>query len=128
MLNGNGKSIEPIGVPISVPSLDEIARNASLVLGLPQPVLLDIAARGGAIVAAANAALTALAAANVPTVGAVTPESDKWLSAADAAALLGKPRRWLFEHSDLPFVRRLSKKGLLCSAHGLRAWIDAQRR
>jgi len=66
----------------------------------------------------------------VPTPAPTEPVRPSWaLSAADAAARLGKTRRWLFEHAaELPFVRRVSRKTLVCDESLLESWIARRPR
>ena len=55
--------------------------------------------------------------------------SARMLSADEAATVLGKPRRWLFDNAKrLPFVRRISRKTLLCDPAGLHRWIASRPR
>jgi hypothetical protein len=55
-------------------------------------------------------------------------EADRMLDVDQAAALLHKPRRWLFEHAKtLPFATRVSRKVLLCSESGLKKWLGTRR-
>lgn len=122
------KNTPGAATPIEIPSLDAIATNPARAVGLSRTVLTALLLRAAVVQSALGVAL----AAETETLDtAVQPSSaaDRWLSADEAAALLHQPRRWLFEHADrLPFVRRLSKKALLCSANGLQAWIQSQKR
>lgn len=103
----------------AVPSLDELARDPSLATGLPAHTLKSLMLR--------TAALLAVLAAAEEQPTTATPaayEPDKWISADEAAALLQKPRRWIVDNADrLPWVRRVSRKKLLCSEAGLRKWL-----
>ena len=54
---------------------------------------------------------------------ATKPQDDRWLTAAEAAALLRVTPRWLYRHQKkLPFARQLSRKCLRFSEAGLRRW------
>lgn len=56
------------------------------------------------------------------------PEKDNWLTAEQAAPILGVTPRWLYRRaSKLPFARRLSRKVLRFSESGLRKWQAAKR-
>ena len=55
-------------------------------------------------------------------------EADNWLSAEQAAPILGVTPRWLYRHSkQLPFARRISRKVLRFSESGLRKWQATKR-
>jgi hypothetical protein len=67
-----------------------------------------------------------LGATEQPT--ATHHDDDRMLDADEAAALLHKPRRWIFQHAKtLTFVRRVSRKSLLCSENGIRRWLERQK-
>jgi predicted DNA-binding transcriptional regulator AlpA len=58
----------------------------------------------------------------------VPSEPDRFLTAEEAAPVLGVTPRWLYRHSrKLPFARRLSRKALRFSEAGLRRWAAARR-
>jgi hypothetical protein len=53
---------------------------------------------------------------------------DRTLDADEIAAALGVSRRWVFRNSkNLPFVRRISLKALVCSEGALRRRKEAQK-
>ncbi len=48
---------------------------------------------------------------------------DRWVTAEDAAEILGVKRRWLIDnHRRLPFAKRFSKKNIRFSLVGMRRW------
>lgn len=50
------------------------------------------------------------------------------LSADEACRMIGKSRRWLFGHAkELPFVRRVSRKTIVCDPVVLRRWLANRR-
>ena len=56
------------------------------------------------------------------------PTPDRLLSAAEVAARLGVPVRYVYRHARAwPFTRRLSPKTLRFSALGLDRWQDRAR-
>ena len=56
------------------------------------------------------------------------PEQDQWLTAKEAAPILGVTRRWLYRHAPkLPFARRVSRKVLRFSEPSLRKWQAAKK-
>jgi hypothetical protein len=50
------------------------------------------------------------------------------ITADEACMRLGKSRRWLFAHADLPFVRRISRKTIMCDPVQLREWMATNLR
>ena len=58
------------------------------------------------------------------------PETDKLLTAAAAAQVLGVKPRWLYGHaSTLPFVIKLpNSRAVRFSERGLAKWLERQRR
>ena len=76
---------------------------------------------------------TALAARlTIPTGaqdGNEAPVQDRFLTAEEAAALIGTSPRWLYRHhKHLPFARQLSRKVLRFSEAELRKWMNARKR
>jgi hypothetical protein len=57
-----------------------------------------------------------------------SPAADRWLTAEQAAPLLGVTVRWMYDHAkNLPFAKRLSRKCLRFSESGLVRYRDRQR-
>jgi predicted DNA-binding transcriptional regulator AlpA len=55
-------------------------------------------------------------------------DKENLLTPDDVANLIGVNRRWLYRHaSQLPFVRRISRKNLRFSEVGLRRWVAAKK-
>jgi hypothetical protein len=114
----NGKGIRP------VPGLDDVARDARCASGLPKAALLSLLLRTAAVQSCLTAQLAAIGDPEQPA----TAKEDRMLDADEAATLLHKPRRWLFEHKKtLPFVTIVSRKVLLCSEAGLKKWMATRR-
>lgn len=115
------------GVPSSIPTLDEISRTLSSAASLPRGARGELIARCAAIIAALSAPLLT---SEPPTEvnGQDAAAEEVWLSADEAAAILHKPRRWLFRNSRrLPFVRRVSRKTLVYSKARLERWLAIRR-
>jgi hypothetical protein len=113
-----------IGSLKSVPGLDQIAADSYCLAGLSPKTLAALAGRAAAVLAAISSAQMICAIEN-----SGSSENDRMLEVDEAAALLHKPRRWLFEHAkSLPFAIRVSRKVLLCSEAGLKKWLAAPRR
>jgi hypothetical protein len=107
-----------------VPGLDDVARDARCAAGLPKAALLSLLLRTAAVQSCLTAQLAAIGETEQPA----TAKDDQMLDADQAAALLHKPRRWLFEHKKtLPFVTIVSRKVLLCSEAGLKKWMATRR-
>jgi hypothetical protein len=85
---------------------------------------LEALNRGTAALAEAKGAIeAAIAASNQGE----EKEPDRMLTVDEAAARLRRSRQWIYRHADrLPFVRRLSRKSLLCSESGLNAYLAAK--
>lgn len=116
----------------AIPSLDELLRDPSRLDGLDQGALAALALRAASATALVTARMSVAASAGpvpakAPRAARQLPQDGPTISADEAAALLCKPRRWLFTHAHrLPFVRRISRKHLVCDEAGLRAWIAAK--
>jgi hypothetical protein len=75
----------------------------------------------------ALAALTTAAATLAVTEPESAPDAEWTLTIEDLVKRTGKSRRWLFEHSDLPFIRRLTARTLVGDAARLNAWLERKR-
>jgi len=112
----------------AVPSLDEIARDPGCIGGLPTRTLAALSSR--AVVVQAALAAAQLEAAEISQIRPLqsAPAADRTLDADGIAEALGRTRRWVFRNAGtLPFVRRISRKGLVASETALRRWRDAQK-
>ena len=109
---------------ISVPTLDQIWRDPGCVIGLPP----DAAAAQTIKCVAVLAALSTLtASALLSAKQTVADEGSRFaLSLAEGAQILGVSPRWLREHRELPFVKRLSRKNIVCDEPLLRKWRDSR--
>ncbi len=76
---------------------------------------------------AIQSALAAKLMAPARTNSSERSESDRLLTADEAASILGVTPRWLYRHQRLPFVRKLSRKALRVSEVGLRHWLAAKK-
>lgn len=110
--------------PISVPSLDQIARDPDCVNRLPLDARVSLSIRAANV---ANITATSVASALL-SARTTADEGPRFaLSLDEGAAMLGVTPRWLREHRELPFVRRLSRKNIVVDEAGLRRWRDARR-
>jgi hypothetical protein len=72
-----------------------------------------------------SAELTARLLSDSPPPAAPAPT---WaLTADEAARMLGKSRRWLFQHKHLPFIRPITRKTLVCDEARLKHWVATRR-
>jgi predicted DNA-binding transcriptional regulator AlpA len=115
----------------SVPSLDDIARDPGRAGGLPLRTLAALQSRL-AVVHAALAAETLTAAAIEPVQGreGLADSDDRMLTVDEAAAMLRKRPQWIYRNANagkLPFVKRISRKSLLCSKNGISRWLASRK-
>ena len=55
----------------------------------------------------------------------VAKDDDQMLTVEEAAALLRRSRQWIYRNAaHLPFVKRISRKSLLCSKNGIAHWLE----
>lgn len=117
---GNGKTQVESAAPVAVPTLDEVASDPTRVMGLPPAVLVDIVARAGAVVAAAQSAMVAKAMPSQQREAA----HDNLLNVKQAAARLSVTEDWLYRHAQrLPFTVRLGPGQVRFSAAGIERFI-----
>lgn len=116
------------------PTLDDLAAAPDLAATLPPAVAATLLTRARIAAAALEGQVLAALVRKPAPIAAKSPAAERLgaddytLDADAAAALLHKSRRWLFAHKDsLPFVRKVSRKVLLCSRSGLRRWLNEQR-
>lgn len=117
-----------------VPTFDQLNADPSQASRLSLSVLSALQAQCAAALARYAATQSLIAAAIFDKAYQATVErpqqgtSDRTLDADQIAAALGRNRRWVFRHAKrLPFVRRISRKGLACSEAALFRWREAQR-
>jgi len=105
---------------ISVPTLDQIAREPDSLIGLPPATVAALTSR---CVAALAALSDATASALLSSKQTVADEGPRFaLSLDEGAELLGVTPRWLREHRELPFVQRISRKRIVVDEAGLLKW------
>ncbi len=117
----------------AVPTFDQLTADPSQASRLSLSVLSALQAQCAAAQArwAATQGVIASAIFDKARMAAERPQqtaSDRPLDANQIAAALGRNRRWVFRHAKrLPFVRRISRKGLACSEAALLRWREAQK-
>ncbi|HUY20346.1 MAG TPA: helix-turn-helix domain-containing protein [Candidatus Binataceae bacterium] len=109
-----------------LPTLDDLARDPTRARGLSAEVRGELIARAAAVTAALAAPLIAELGRTVQREQGAS--NDKMLTVHEAAEILRCRPRWIYDHAEqLPFIRRRSRKCLLCSESGLRKWLAARR-
>jgi len=114
--------------PAAVPTLDELARDPARAAGLAIETIAGLLAMHAAVGNALGAAL--LMSRSDPSESNAGPvdENDNWLIPDEAALILKRKSRWIYRNAGrLPFVRKVSGRGLLCSEKGLRRWLERQK-
>jgi hypothetical protein len=110
----------------SVPNLDEIARDPGRALGLAIETIAGLLAKHAAVGNALGAALLLSKSNAEPS--APVDEDQTWLTPDEAAPILRRKRRWIYRNAArLPFVRKVSGRGYLCSEKGLMRWLERQK-
>ncbi|MBE3602176.1 helix-turn-helix domain-containing protein [bacterium] len=110
-----------------VPTIDELLRDPSRLDGLDQSTLAALALKAASATALIAARMTAAAPA-IRTGARLDPDGDVWLTVDEAALILKHKRRWIYRNAPtLPFVKRLSRKSLVCSKQGIDRWLAARR-
>jgi hypothetical protein len=111
----------PAAAPI--PQLDRIAADPRCVVGLSRSAIAQLLLRASVVQAALTAALAEELSRSSEAVTV-----DRMLDPDQIAAALGQTRRWVFRHAgQLPFISRISRKGLVGSESGLHRWREAKR-
>jgi len=129
--NGDGNYVtdrhaQAAALPV-VPSLEEVAADPSSAAGLSLETFAALAVRCAIVQTALAEALFA-AAKSQPVRRSDQSATDRTLDADEIARQLGQNRRWVFRNSKkLPFVRRTSRKSIVCSEAALRRWRETQR-
>jgi hypothetical protein len=124
VFNGNGKAIEGTR-PVGIPELDHIAVDPRCLVGLSKRAITALLLRTAVVQSALTAALAAEDSREQPASTAL--EDDRMLTIDEAAAVLRKSRQWFYRHESLPFIKRISRKSLLCSEVGMKRWLALRK-
>lgn len=113
----------------AVPTLDDLADNPARAAGLPVEIIAGLLVKQAAVGNALGAALLSARAGNAEPPSVAPVDSDEsWLTPDEAAPILRRKSRWIYRNAArLPFVRKVSGRGLLCSEKGLRRWLERQK-
>lgn len=110
--------------PIAVPSLDEVAVDPRRLAGLSSDAIKALLMRNAVVQSALAAALQS-APNQTPQ---PFPEEDRMLTPDEAAQILRRSRLWVYRNANrLPFVKRISRKSLLCSEAGVKRWLATRK-
>lgn len=108
---------------IAVPSLDEVAADPRRLAGLAPDTIKMLLMRSTVVQSALAAAL--LSSDRIP---AQATEEDRMLTPDEAAQILRRSRLWIYRNSKrLPFVKRISRKSLLCSEAEVKRWLATRK-
>src|SRR5580698_7380335 len=104
-----------------VPGLDSIAADPRCLVGLSKATVVSLLMRNAVVQSALAAALASDDVREQPAV--ITEDDDRWLTPDEAAVILRRDRQWIYRRKKtLPFVKRVSARGLLCSEAGIKRW------
>jgi len=93
---------------------------------LSREAICDLLAQNAAVQSTLTARLSCAPAGDTNGAGAAHVE-DEMLTVAEAAKLLRREPRWIWRHKNLPFVRRISARSLLCSKRGVETWLASRK-
>jgi hypothetical protein len=104
-----------------LPTLDLILTSPESVAALSREAVSELLTQNAAVGAILAARLVAALTQKIKE----QRESDEWLDIDTAAMRLKKSRRWIFRNArELPFVSRVSRKTILCSAKGIDRYLE----
>ncbi|HKN13983.1 MAG TPA: helix-turn-helix domain-containing protein [Candidatus Binatus sp.] len=105
----------------AIPTLDELAADPKRATGLPRAALSALLRRS----AVAQSVLVAELECAQDQPAAEPAKQDEWIKVDEAAAILRHGRQWIYRNAKhLPFVKRISRKSLLCSRNGILRWLE----
>jgi hypothetical protein len=113
----------------AVPSLDDIARDPRCIAALERTSLSALLVRNAVVQSALAAQLASIDEGR----GAISREpladtDDQMLLVDEAAVMLRRRPQWIYRNAaHLPFVKRISRKSLLCSKNGISRWLASRK-
>lgn len=112
--------------PVAIPALDAIAADPRCLVGLSKSAIAGLLLRSAVVQSALTAALATSEAREQPV--AIAEDDDRMLTPDEAAVMLRRSRPWIYRNAHrLPFVKRISRKSLLCSEAGMKQWLASRR-
>jgi hypothetical protein len=113
----------------AVPSLEDIARDPRCIAALGRASLSALLMRNAVVQSALTAQL-----AGIEDRGGISKEpravddDDEMLRVDEAALILRRRPQWIYRNAaHLPFVKRISRKSLLCSKNGISRWLATRK-
>lgn len=112
----------------AVPSLEDIARDPRCIAALERTSLSALLMRSAVVQSALTARLAGIEASASVSKEPAADSDDRMLRVDEAAEMLRRKPQWIYRNAaTLPFVKRISRKSLLCSKNGILRWLAARR-
>ena len=112
----------------AVPSLEDIARDPRCLAALERTSLSALLVRTAVVQSALAAQLASVEARGSVSSAATPDDDDEMLRVDEAADMLRKKPQWIYRNAPrLPFVKRISRKSLLCSKNGISRWLATRK-
>jgi hypothetical protein len=112
----------------AVPSLEDIARDPRCIAALGRAALSSLLVRSAVVQSALAAQLASVEACGGVSSAAAPDEDDRMLRVDEAAEMLRRKPQWIYRNAErLPFVKRISRKSLLCSKNGISRWLATRK-
>jgi hypothetical protein len=105
-------------------SLDTILAEPGSVNALSRKQIEELLAQTAAVQCALTSRLVTAGGDSIENARATSSEPDVMLTVVEVAARLRREPRWIYRQAaKLPFVRRISRRSILCSQQGLERWL-----
>jgi predicted transcriptional regulator len=112
----------------AVPSLDDIARDPRCIAALERSSLSALLMRSAVVQSALTAQLAGIEASGGVSKEPAADVDDQMLRVDEAAEMLRRKPQWIYRNAArLPFVKRISRKSLLCSKNGISRWLATKK-
>jgi predicted DNA-binding transcriptional regulator AlpA len=110
----------------AVPELDRIAADPSCLIGLSRSAIAVLLLRSAVVQSALTSAFATEDSREQPA--AIVEDNDRLLTVDEAAVTLRRSRQWIYRNQErLPFVKRISRKSLICSEAGMKRWLASRK-
>jgi hypothetical protein len=113
----------------AVPTLDDIARDPRCIAALERTSISALLMRNAVVQSALTAQLASVEGqGNQSRQSAPADGDDQMLTVDEGAAMLRRRPQWIYRNAaSLPFVKRISRKSLLCSKNGIIRWLATRK-